>query len=135
MKAFFFLCLLSVSLNGFARDWYTRDASDPRICGNKSTCVKGTFSLFGIGTMYARGTSTRSCEDAINRAEDVFRSEYGNPDSCGLFSGPSLKDWSCTRRNGRITAWLQCDPNSGSRETAKTQRRSCVLGGVWICGR
>lgn len=134
MKKFFFFLLL-LSFNAFATDWHTRDASDPQLCGRNSTCVRGTFSLFGIGKMYARGTSTRSCQDAINNADRAFDREFGRQDSCGLFSGPSLVDWSCTRRNGRITAWVQCDPNSGSRETARTQRRSCVLGGVWICGR
>lgn len=124
-----------MSFSSFATDWYTHDAADPRVCGNNSSCTKGIFSFVGVGEYFARGVSTRSCEDAINRADETFRRAFGNVDDCGLFSGPSLKDWSCTRRNGRITAWVQCNPNSGSNENARTQRRSCVLGGVWICGR
>jgi hypothetical protein len=127
--------VLTLSFNALATDWYTRDAADPRLCGNNSTCVEGIFGFVGVGKMLARGTSTRSCEDAIINARTVFQREFGRPDSCGLFSGPHLKDWSCTRRNGQIVAWLACDPRSGSRETAQTQRRNCVLGGVWICGQ
>lgn len=134
MKFIILITMILMSFQSFATDWYTRDAADPRICGNSSTCTKGAFSFVGIGTMYARGVSRTTCEAAISNAEEVFRRQFGNVDDCGLFSGPSLKDWSCTRQNGRTVAWVQCDPNSGSHETARTQRRSCVLGGVWICG-
>ncbi len=135
MNILVLITFLMMSFSSFATDWYTHDAADPRVCGNNSSCTKGIFSFVGVGEYFARGVSTRSCEDAINRADETFRRAFGNVDDCGLFSGPSLKDWSCTRRNGRITAWVQCNPNSGSNENARTQRRSCVLGGVWICGR
>lgn len=135
MKHIFILILALISFNALATDWYTRDAADPRFCGNNSTCTKGLFSFVNVGEYYARGVSTKSCNDAVAKAEEVFRRQFGNIDDCGLFTGPSLKDWSCTRQNGRTTAWITCDPRSGSNETARTQRRSCVLGGVWICGR
>lgn len=135
MKILVLITFLMMSFSSFATDWYTHDAADPRVCGNNSSCTKGIFSFVGVGEYFARGVSTRSCDDAVIKAEETFRRAFGNVDDCGLYSGPSLKGWECTRRNGRITAWIHCDPNSGSVGDSRTQRRSCVLGGVWICGR
>ena len=135
MKSILVMTMILLSFNSFATDWYTRDAADPKLCGNKSSCTKGIFSFVGVGEYFARGTSTKSCNDAVAKAEETFRRAFGNVDDCGLFTGPSLRDWSCTRQSGKTVAWVSCNPNSGSNETARTQRRSCVLGGVWICGR
>lgn len=135
MKALLIASIFLFSFSGIASDWYTRDAADPKICGAKSSCTKGLFSFVNVGTYYARGVSLKSCDEAVARAEENFRRSFGNVDDCGLFSGPSLKDWSCARQNDRTVAWVTCDPSSGSNETSRTQRRSCVLGGVWICGK
>jgi hypothetical protein len=135
MKLFVLFTFLIMSFSSFANDWHTNDAADPRICGNNSSCTKGIFSFVGVGEYFARGVSRISCNDAVERANETFLRAFGNIDDCGLFSGPSLKDWSCTRRNGRITAWVTCNPNSGPNGSSQNQRRSCVLGGVWICGR
>ncbi len=134
MKLLTLLTFLIMSFSSFADQFATIDAADPRYCGNKSSCVKGYIPVVRSGKYYARGIGA-NCDQAMARAENAFVRAHGNIDDCGLISGPSLDGWSCRRRNGQTVAWMTCNPDSGSDSDARTQRRSCVLGGVWICGR
>lgn len=132
MKAILVIAMFLLSFASFADENATVNAADPKFCGTKSSCVKGYIPLVRSGTYYARGIGA-NCDQASARAEEVFRRAHGNIDDCGLISGPHLDNWSCRRENNRTIAWLSCNPDSGSSETSRTQRRNCVIGGVWIC--
>lgn len=107
--------------------------ADPNYCGRANSCHNGYFPLISSGTYYARATG-RSCEEAMRRSEEAFLRAHGNMDHCGMVSGPY--SWSCYRgANNRYVSWHQCNPDSGSSGGGGGQRRNCVLGGVWICGR
>lgn len=123
------LSFLMLSLSAFADQSATINAADPQYCGRASTCVKGYVPLLREGTYYARATG-RNCDDAMNRAEEVFVRKFGNM-SCGLISGPHLDNWSCRRDNGRIIAWLKCNPDSEVR--SRPRPRCALVGGVLVC--
>lgn len=123
MKLILLLSLLFSAVTAFAKP-------DPRYCGNKSTCHKGYIPVFRAGTYYARAIA-RTCQEAEERAREVFRREFGNME-CGLFSGPFLDGWECTRSaRGNAVAWMKCNPDSGVSSSPRP--RCAVIGGVMVC--